>query len=103
MMITSSGNVAIGTNYTTEELHVSKINAGSETVIKVENASTVNRSQARFDMATGTPNAYAVLYVEENSTINPHTRWGAGEGLIGGTLIGIASAAPFIIQDSNKE
>jgi hypothetical protein len=103
MMIASSGNVAIGTNYPTEELHVSKINAGSETVIKVENPSTTNGTQARFDMATGTPNAYAVLYVEEDSTINPHTRWGAGEGLIGGTLIGIASAAPFIIQDANKE
>jgi hypothetical protein len=93
MMITSSGNVAIGPNYTTEELHVSKINAGSQTVIKVENSSTDHASQARFDMATGTPNAYSILYVSENSTNGPFAAWEQGEGLIGGTYIRAASAA----------
>lgn len=100
MRITSEGNVGIGTGTPQEELHVSKTQAGSPTVIRVENTSTANASQARVDMATGTANAYSILYVEEESTKGPYTSWASGEGLIGGTFIRSASAAPIGIGDS---
>lgn len=101
MSILTSGNVGMGVVNPTENLHVFEDNAGGQTVIKVENSSNTNGSQARFDMTTGTTSSYSVLYVEENSVSGPYTAWEQGEGVIGGTYIRSASAASIYLGDVN--
>ena len=102
LRIDSSGNVGIGTSAPVTSLHVAKTQSSLATVVKVENPSAAVGSAARFDMATGTANSYAILSVTDSSS--PFSEWSAGAGVTGGMyLTSGTTSAPIILRQSSAE
>jgi len=100
--VDGAGNFGIGTTAPAAFVHALKAQAGAVTAVKVENPSAVVGSTARFDMATGTANAYALLGVTD--AVAPYAEWACGSGITGGMFVTSASGtAPIVFRQSALE
>lgn len=98
----SNGNVGIGTSSPSEKLTVSGTVAGGQVIAKVQNISSASGSQARFDMATGSPNAFGILFLQDGAA--PYGELSHGSGVTGGMLFTSGTtSAPIVFRQSASE
>ena len=81
----ADGKIGIGTTTPSQALEVRKTAAGSAVISKVANLSTTAGTQARFDIATQTPNAYGIWSVTENGGGVASMEIASGNGISNGT------------------
>ncbi|NBU58525.1 MAG: hypothetical protein EBS23_01860 [Betaproteobacteria bacterium] len=100
----NGGNVGIGTIAPTQLLEVRKDQAGASTIAKVTNVSTTAGTQARYDLATGSANAYSILSLTESAT--PYFEISSGDGVTGGMYFTSGAAStniPIVFRQSSTE
>lgn len=76
---------------TSPQLTVSQANSGGETSARVTNSATAANTQARFDLVTGTANAFGSFIQTDGATPNLNISIGAADS--GGIFIDSSSAA----------
>ena len=101
------GNVGIGAiaraiNY---DLYVSKSKPGNYVEIKGENPSAVNNSVARYTLATGVANHYAV-WEAHNGTGSPSVNFASGDGATNGMYFSAGATVtdqPMVFRQGSSE
>lgn len=102
----NGGNVGIGTTNPGQLLEVRRDQAGTATIAKVINSNSTTGTQARFDLATATPNAYSIMSVTENGGGVASFELSTGDGISNGMYFTAGSAStsqPFIFRQSTLE
>lgn len=87
--------------YLNGNVDVVKSAPGSSVISKVTNTSNTAGSQARFNLATGTPNAYSILFQQDGPS--PYGEYSHGPALTGGMFFTAASASPIVFRQSSSE
>lgn len=87
--------------YLNGNVDVVKSAPGSSVISKVTNTSNTAGSQARFDLATGTPNAYSILFQQDGPA--PYGEYSHGPALTGGMFFTAASASPIVFRQGPSE
>lgn len=98
----ANGNVGIGKSAPANKLEISGTLAAGSVIAKIENFSSSSGSQARLDFATGSPNAYQIVYMQDGAT--PYGEWSHGPGLTGGMWFTSATTStPIIFRQGATE
>lgn len=84
-------------------LRIRHSNSGGVVRAQVINPTTASGSQARFDFATGTANAYGILAVSENGSGAATMELATGAGVSNGMFFTTVGTAPIVFrQDANE-
>lgn len=95
------GNVMIGSALpSTVDFELRKSVPGSFVISKISNVSNATGTQARLDLATGSPNAYSILYQQDGS--GAFGAYSHGPGLTGGMFFTAASASPIVFRQDGS-
>ncbi len=100
-----AGNIGIGitTPAADSPLHIYSTAGGVERV-NVQNAATTAGTQARYDLSTGTANAYAIHSLSENGSGTVTYEIAMGPGVNGGMYFTSATTStPLVFRQSSTE
>ncbi|MDX1923257.1 MAG: tail fiber domain-containing protein [Alphaproteobacteria bacterium] len=98
--------LGIGTATPSQLLEVRKDQAGAATIAKVINANATSGSQARFDLATVTANAYSIMSMTENGGGVASFEISTGDGVTNGMYFTAGSTVtnqPIIFRQATNE
>jgi hypothetical protein len=105
MRITSAGNVGIGTVTPAADapLHIRSVAGGVKRVF-LQNIATTGGTQSRYDLATGTADAYSIMSLTESGTGNVTFSLDAGPGVNNGMFFSSGTtSAPIVFRQSTTE
>jgi hypothetical protein len=84
-------------------LRIRQVNSAGVVRAQVINPATANGTQARYDLATGTANAYGIISITENGSGICSMEFASGAGITNGMFFTSVGTAPIILrQDANE-
>jgi hypothetical protein len=105
MTLTAAGNLGIGTTAPAADapLHIRSVAGGVKRVL-LQNIATTAGTQSRYDLATGTANAYSIMALTESGTGNVTFELAAGPGVNTGMFFSSGTtSAPIVFRQSTTE
>lgn len=105
MTLTAAGNLGIGTTAPAADapLHIRSVAGGIKRVL-LQNIATTAGTQSRYDLATGTANAFSIMSLTENGTGNVTFELSNGSGVNTGMFFSSGTtSAPIVFRQSTTE